>query len=68
LVYNIALKYDLEPTQVTISSVEQDGLTSFQVMPFYVENSDDFQKKMDQIDIDVCFKIKYLSMKGMFIF
>jgi hypothetical protein len=54
LIYNIALKYDLEPTQITVSSIEQGGLTSFQIMPFYMENPDDFQKKMDQIDIDVC--------------
>jgi ATP-dependent Zn protease len=53
LVYNIALKYDLEPTQITVSSVEQGGLTSFQIMPFYIENADDFQKKMDQIDSDL---------------
>jgi len=53
LIYNIALKYDLEPTQIAVSSVEQGGLTSFQVMPFYIENLDDFQKKMDQIDIDL---------------
>jgi hypothetical protein len=55
LINNIALKYDLEPTQITVSSVESDGMTSFQIMPFYIENLDDFQKKMDQIDIDVCF-------------
>ncbi len=53
LINNIAFKYDLEPTQITVSSVENDGMTSFQIMPFYIENLDEFQKKMDQIDIDV---------------
>jgi hypothetical protein len=53
LINNIATKYDLEPTQITVSSVEQDGMTSFQIMPFYIENTDDFQKKMDQIDTDL---------------
>ncbi len=35
--------------------MENDGMTSFQIMPFYIENLDEFQKKMDQIDIDVSF-------------
>ncbi len=47
------MKYDLEAAQITVSSVERNGLTSFQVMPYYVENMDDFQNKMDQIDTDV---------------
>jgi hypothetical protein len=53
LIQNIATKYDLEPTQITVSSVERDSTTSFQVMPFYAENLDDFQKKIDQIDDDL---------------
>jgi len=53
LINNIALKYDLEPSQIAVSSVESDGMTSFQIMPFYIENLEDFQKKMDQIDIDL---------------
>jgi len=53
LINNIAAKYDLETTQITVSSVEQGGLTSFQIMPFYAENMDEFQKKMDQIDVDL---------------
>ncbi|CAF1422311.1 unnamed protein product [Adineta steineri] len=53
LINNIAVKYDLEPTQIIVSAVENSGLTSFQVMPYYVENMDDFQKKMDQIDNDL---------------
>ncbi|CAF3075536.1 unnamed protein product [Rotaria socialis] len=53
LINNIATKYELEPSQITISSVEHYGMTSFQVMPFYSENMDDFQKKMDQIDNDL---------------
>ena len=57
LINNIAFKYELEPTQITVSSVEDDGMTSFQIMPFFIENLDDFQKKMDQIDIDVSFSL-----------
>jgi len=53
LINNIAMKYDLETTQITVSSVESGGMTSFQIMPFYVENLDDFQQKIDQIDIDL---------------
>lgn len=53
LINNIAEKYDLERTQIAVSSVEDNGMTSFQVMPFFIESVDDFQKKMDQIDIDV---------------
>jgi hypothetical protein len=48
------LKYDLEAAQITVSTVERNGLTSFEIMPYYVENMDDFQKKLDQIDTDVC--------------
>jgi hypothetical protein len=44
----------LEAAQITVSSVERNGLTSFEIMPYYVENMDDFQKKLDQIDTDVC--------------
>jgi hypothetical protein len=53
LIQNIAAKYGLETTQITVSAVEQNGLTSFQIMPFFAENMDIFDKKMDQIDIDV---------------
>ncbi len=53
MINNIAAKYDLESTQITVSAVENDGMTSFQIMPFYIENPEDFQKKMDQIDNDV---------------
>jgi hypothetical protein len=53
LIHNIAEKYNLERTQIVVSSVERDGMTSFQVMPFNNENMDDFEKKMDLIDIDL---------------
>lgn len=53
LINNIATKYSLEPTQITVSSVEDNGMTSFQIMPFYVEDMDSFQKKMNQIDVDL---------------
>jgi len=53
LIHNIAAKYGLEITQIAVSSVEQNGLTSFQIMPFFVENMENFDKKMDQIDIDL---------------
>ena len=53
LIHNIAKKYDLEVTQITVSSVESSGLTSFQIMPFFAENMQDFEKKMDRIDTDV---------------
>jgi hypothetical protein len=67
LINNIAFKYDLEPTQITVSSVENDGMTSFQIMPFYIENLDDFQKKMDQIDTDVSLDInRFMFSKVLF--
>ncbi|CAF0784204.1 unnamed protein product [Rotaria sordida] len=53
LINNIATKYNLEPTQITVSSIEHHGMASFQIMPFYTEDTDDFQKKMDQIDVDL---------------
>jgi hypothetical protein len=53
LIFNIAGKYDLAVVQITVSSVEKDGMTSFQIMPFYAENMDEFDKKMAQIDIDL---------------
>lgn len=53
LITNIASKYDLQTTQIAVSSVESDGMTSFQIMPLYAENADDFQRKMDLIDSDV---------------
>jgi hypothetical protein len=54
LIFNIAGKYDLAVAQITVSAVDKDGMTSFQIMPFYAENMDEFDKKMAQIDIDVC--------------
>ncbi len=67
MINNIAFKYDLEPTQITVSSVENDGMTSFQIMPFYIENLDDFQKKMDQIDTDVSLDInRFMFSKVLF--
>jgi len=48
------LKYDLEAAQIIVSLVERNGLTSFQVMPYYLENMNDFRNKMDRIDTDVC--------------
>ena len=54
LINNIASKYNLEIGQITVSAVERDGTTSFQIMPYSQESPEDFQKKMDQIDIDVC--------------
>lgn len=53
LVNNIASKYDLEVGQITVSSVESDGTTSFQIMPYFSESADDFQRKIDQIDADL---------------
>ncbi len=53
LIHNIAAKYGLELGQIAVSSVEQNGLTSFQIMPYFTENMDIFDKKMDQIDFDV---------------
>jgi hypothetical protein len=53
LIQNIATKYELETTQIAVSSVENTGMTSFQIMPFYSENMEDFQRKMDQIDADL---------------
>jgi hypothetical protein len=53
LIYNIAAKYGLIPSQITVSSVEENGLTSFQIMPYFSENMLIFQDKMDQIDTDV---------------
>lgn len=64
LTNNIATKYGLEPTQITVSSVEDSGMTSFQIMPFFVEDMDTFQKKMNQIDNDVCF---FKMLKNVFI-
>ncbi len=67
MINNIAFKYDLEPTQITVSAVENDGMTSFQIMPFYIENLDDFQKKMDQIDTDVSLDInRFMFSKVLF--
>lgn len=53
LISNIAAKYGLSRAQITVSSVEDKGLASFQIMPFFNENMEEFEKKMDQIDIDV---------------
>ncbi|CAF1039399.1 unnamed protein product [Rotaria sordida] len=53
LIQNIAKKYGLQITQITVSSVQQNGLTSFQIMPFFAENMEEFEKKMDQIDNDL---------------
>jgi hypothetical protein len=53
LIYNIAAKYGLERTQISVSSVEDHGLTSFQIMPFFNENMEIFDQKMEQIDIDL---------------
>ncbi|CAF1049361.1 unnamed protein product [Adineta steineri] len=50
---NVAAKYNLIPTQITVSSVELNGLTSFQIMPFFTENMAEFQRKMDDIDADL---------------
>lgn len=53
LIHNIAKKYNLKTSQITVSKVEPTGSTSFQIMPYYDENMDDFQDKIDQIDSDV---------------
>ncbi len=53
LIHNIAAKYGLAISQITVSSVEGNGLTSFQIMPYFAENMDIFEQKMDQIDTDV---------------
>ncbi len=67
MINNIAAKYDLESTQITVSAVENDGMTSFQIMPFYIENPEDFQKKMDQIDNDVsCQELKICLLRDFF--
>ncbi len=64
---NIAAKYGLEIPQITVSSVEEHGLTSFQIMPFFNENMQIFDSKMDQIDIDVMQnKTKNLSFLFLF--
>lgn len=55
LIQKIAAKYILSPSQITVSSIEQNGLTSFQIMPFFDENTEEFDQKMDQIDADVGF-------------
>ncbi|UJR09837.1 hypothetical protein I4U23_014062 [Adineta vaga] len=43
----------IKATQIVVSSVEQNGLTSFQIIPFVLENMEEFQKKVDQIDSDL---------------
>jgi hypothetical protein len=53
LIHNIAAKYGLAISQITVSSVEGNGLTSFQIMPYFAENMDIFEQKMDQIDTDL---------------
>lgn len=53
LIQKIATKYALSPSQITVSSIEQKGLTSFQIMPFFHENMDAFDQKMDKIDADL---------------
>lgn len=53
LIHNIAAKYGLSISQITVSSVEGSGLTAFQIMPYFAENMEEFQVKMDQIDADV---------------
>jgi hypothetical protein len=53
LINNIAAKYELSPGQITVSSVKENGLTSFQITPYFAENMEVFDQKMDQIDIDV---------------
>jgi len=65
---NVAAKYGLEITQITVSSVEEHGLTSFQIMPFFNENMEIFESKMDQIDIDVMQKQKNKKFIISFIF
>lgn len=60
---NIAAKYDLEPGQITVSAVEPDSTTSFQIMPYNAENLDEFQQKMDQIDADVEFYLVQMKDK-----
>lgn len=65
---NIAAKYGLEITQITVSSVEEHGLTSFQIMPFFNENMEIFESKMDQIDIDVMQKQNKKNQKFLFFF
>ncbi|UJR36259.1 hypothetical protein I4U23_028989 [Adineta vaga] len=56
LINNIATKYGLEPAQILVSSVERNGITGFQIMPYYLENMGQFQRKMDQIDLDLSSK------------
>ncbi|CAF0784287.1 unnamed protein product [Adineta ricciae] len=53
LINNIAAKYNLEPSQISVTAVEPNGMTSFQIMPYYLENADEFQTKMDKIDTDL---------------
>ncbi|CAF0738859.1 unnamed protein product [Didymodactylos carnosus] len=52
-IQNVASKYELMPPQILVTRVETDGQTEFQVMPYFQEDKDDFQKKMDQIDADM---------------
>ena len=53
LIHNIAAKYGLEVSQIAVSSVEGTGLSSFHITPYFNEDLNVFERKMDQIDIDV---------------
>jgi hypothetical protein len=64
-IHNVAAKYGLEVTQIAVSSVKENGLTSFHVMPFFAENMEDFERKMDQIDTDV---MKTPNLRFIFLF
>jgi hypothetical protein len=52
-IQNVATKYSLQPSQIAVSSVEDHGLTSFQIMPYFNEDMQTFDAKMDQIDNDL---------------
>ena len=67
LINNIAAKYNLEPSQISVTAVEPNGMTSFQIMPYYLENADEFQTKMDNIDTDVCVQNEEIESRNFFV-
>lgn len=63
LIHNIGKKYDLSTGQITVSRVEPNGLTSFQIMPYTNDNMEEFQRKIDDIDADVRFFFNFFRPK-----
>ncbi|CAF1600404.1 unnamed protein product, partial [Didymodactylos carnosus] len=52
-IQNLASTYGLLPAQIFVFPIQPKRLTNFQIMPFFREDKDDFQRKMDQIDADI---------------